>query len=93
MARVHSRHRSPVVAIVVTFVLTVTVTLGLGLACNPANAFAMVGTGIVLVLSTVYIVVNAAPQSGTSRRLIYPYVGTRRRCHRGRPGARRCASA
>jgi amino acid transporter len=49
-----------VVAIFVTFVLTVAVTLGLGLAYNPTNAFAMVGTGIVLVLVAVYIVVNAA---------------------------------
>ena len=36
------------------------VTLGLGLAYNPTNAFAMVGTGIVIVLVAVYIVVNAA---------------------------------
>ena len=60
LAQVHPRHRSPVVAIVVTFVVTVAVTLGLGLAYNPTNAFAMVGTGIVLVLVAVYIVVNAA---------------------------------
>jgi len=60
LAQVHSRHRSPVTAIVVTFVVTVAVTLGLGLAYNPTNAFAMVGTGIVLVLVAVYIVVNAA---------------------------------
>jgi amino acid transporter len=60
LAQVHPRHRSPVVAIVVTFVLTVAVTLGLGLAYNPVNAFAMVGTGIVLVLVAGYIIVNAA---------------------------------
>jgi amino acid transporter len=59
-ARVHSRHRSPVVAILFTFLVTVAVTLGLGLAYNPVNAFAMVGTGIVIVLVAVYIVVNAA---------------------------------
>ncbi len=59
-ARVHSRHRSPVVAIFFTFLVTVAVTLGLGLAYNPTNAFAMVGTGIVIVLVGVYIVVNAA---------------------------------
>jgi len=59
-ARVHSRHRSPVVAIFFTFLVTVAVTLGLGLAYNPTNAFAMVGTGIVIVLVAVYIVVNAA---------------------------------
>jgi amino acid transporter len=60
VARVHSRHRSPVVAIFITFLVTVAVTLGLGLAYNPTNAFAMVGTGIVIVLVAVYIVVNAA---------------------------------
>jgi amino acid transporter len=60
LARVHPRHRSPVVAIFATFGLTVAVTLGLGLAYNPTSAFAMVGTGIVIVLVAVYIVVNAA---------------------------------
>jgi amino acid transporter len=40
--------------------VTIAVTLGLGLGYNPVNAFAMVGTGIVLVLVAVYIVVNAA---------------------------------
>jgi amino acid transporter len=59
-ARVHLRHRSPVVAIFVTFLITVAVTLGLGLAYNPVNAYAMVGTGIVIVIVAVYIVVNAA---------------------------------
>jgi amino acid transporter len=60
LARVHPRFRSPVVAIFTTFLITVAVTLGLGLAYNPTNAFAMVGTGIVIVLVAVYIVVNAA---------------------------------
>ena len=59
-ARVLPRHRSPVVAIFVTFFITVAVTLGLGLAYNPTNAFAMVGTGIVIVIVAVYIVANAA---------------------------------
>jgi amino acid transporter len=60
LAFVHRRHRSPVVAILVTSVLTVAITLGLGLAYNPENAFSMVGTGIVIVLVAVYIVVNLA---------------------------------
>jgi len=59
-ARVLPRFRSPVVAIFATFLITVAVTLGLGLAYNPVNAFAMVGTGIVIVIVAVYIVVNAA---------------------------------
>ena len=60
MARVHPRHRSPVVAIFATFGMTVAITLGLGLAYNPTNAFAMVGTGIVIVIVAVYIVVDAS---------------------------------
>jgi amino acid transporter len=60
LAQVHPRHRSPVVAIFAIFGLTVAVMLGLGLAYNPTNAFAMVATGIVIVLVAVYIVVNAA---------------------------------
>jgi amino acid transporter len=89
LARVHLRHRSPVVAVFATFALTVAVTLGLGLAYNPTNAFAMVGTGIVIVLVAVYIVVNAAcigyfaspSRRGTGRRwnpllhLVIPLAG------------------
>ncbi len=60
LAFVHPRHRSPVVAIFVTSALTVAITLGLGLAYNPVAAFSMVGTGIVIVLVAVYIVVNLA---------------------------------
>jgi len=60
LARVHPRHRSPVLAIVISFVLTCAVTLGLGLAYNPVSAFAMTGTGIVIVLVAIYILMNAA---------------------------------
>jgi amino acid transporter len=60
LARVHPKHRSPVLAIVVSFVLTCAITLGLGLAYNPENAFAMTGTGIVIVLVAVYILMNIA---------------------------------
>jgi amino acid transporter len=60
LAVVHRRHRSPVVAIVTTFVLTVAITLGLGFAYNPQNAFAMTGTGIVIAQVSVYIVASAA---------------------------------
>ena len=60
LARVHPRHRSPVLAITVSFVLTVAVRLGLGLHYNPVNAFAMTVTGIVIVLIAVYILMNAA---------------------------------
>jgi amino acid transporter len=60
LARVHPRFRSPVLAIVLSFVLTVAVTLGLGLHYNPVNAFAMTATAIVIVLVLVYILMNAA---------------------------------
>ena len=59
-ARVHHRHASPFVAILVSFVVTVAVTLGLGLGYTPEVAFSMVGTGLVIVLAGIYIVMNAA---------------------------------
>jgi len=60
LARVHPRHRSPVLAIALSFILTCAITLGLGLAYNPVNAFAMTGTGIVIVLVAIYILMNLA---------------------------------
>jgi amino acid transporter len=60
LAVLNVKHRSPVVAIVVAFVVTVAVTLGLGLHYTPTVAFAMVGTGIVILLVAVYILMNAA---------------------------------
>jgi amino acid transporter len=57
---VHPRWRSPVVGIFVTFALTVAVLLGLGLHYNPINAFAMVATGLVIILVGAYILTNAA---------------------------------
>lgn len=60
LARVHPRHRSPVLAIVISFVTTAAITLGPGLAYTPVSAFAMTGTGIVIVLVAIYILMNAA---------------------------------
>jgi amino acid transporter len=60
LAHVHPKHRSPVLAIVISFVLTAAITLGLGLAYNPESAFSMTGTGIVIVLVAIYILMNAA---------------------------------
>jgi amino acid transporter len=60
LARVHPRHRSPVRAIVTSFVLTVAIMLGLGLGYDPVTAFGMLGTGIVIVLVAIYILMNAA---------------------------------
>jgi len=60
LAMLNVRHRSPVVAILIGFVVTVAVTLGLGLHYTPTVAFAMVGVGIVIPLVAVYILMNAA---------------------------------
>jgi amino acid transporter len=59
-ARVHLRHRSPYVAILVTSAVTLAVSFGLGFGYDPTTAFAMVGTAIVIILAAIYIVVNAA---------------------------------
>ncbi len=60
LAIVSPRHRSPVYSVLVAFVITVAVTLALGLKYTPTVAFAMVGTGLVIVLVAIYIVMNAA---------------------------------
>ncbi|HEY5357869.1 MAG TPA: APC family permease [Streptosporangiaceae bacterium] len=60
LAQVHPRHRSPVPAILIAFAVTVAVTLGLGLGYGPTSAFFMVGTGLVIVLAAIYILMNAA---------------------------------
>jgi len=58
LALVSARHRSPVNAIVLGTVITVVVTLALGLHYGPETAFAMVGTGLVIVLVAIYILMN-----------------------------------
>jgi amino acid transporter len=60
LARVHPKHKSPVTAILVAFVITVAVTLGLGLGYDPVTAFIMVATALVIVIVAVYILMNAA---------------------------------
>jgi amino acid transporter len=60
LARVHPKHRSPVVAILTAFVITVAVMLGLGLSYDPVTAFIMVATALVIVIVAVYILMNAA---------------------------------
>jgi len=60
LAQVHPRHRSPVTAILAAFAVTIAVTLGLGLGYGPTDAFFMVGTGIVIILAAIYILMNAA---------------------------------
>ena len=60
LARIATRHRSPYVAIVLVSVVTIAASLGLGFAYDPVTAFAMVGTGIVILLVANYIIANAA---------------------------------
>jgi amino acid transporter len=60
LAIVSLRHRSPVYSILVAFVITVAVTLALGLKYDPTVAFAMVGTGLMILIVAIYIVMNAA---------------------------------
>ncbi|MEN3310245.1 MAG: hypothetical protein V7603_6447 [Micromonosporaceae bacterium] len=60
LARVALRHRSPYVAILVVTAVTIAISLGLGFGYDPVTAFAMVGTGIVILLVANYIVANAA---------------------------------
>ncbi|MGH3153496.1 MAG: APC family permease, partial [Streptosporangiaceae bacterium] len=60
LAVVSPRHRSPVNSVLVAFVITIAVTLGLGLKYDPTVAFAMVGTGLVIVLVAIYIVMCAS---------------------------------
>jgi amino acid transporter len=60
LAQIHPRHRSPVTAILVGFVVTVAVTLGLGLGYDPTTAFFMVATALVIILAAIYILMNAA---------------------------------
>ena len=60
LGRVHPKHRSPVLAIVLSFALTLAVMLGLGFGYGPVEAFAMTGTGIVIVLVAIYILMNVA---------------------------------
>ena len=60
LAIVSPRHRSPIYSILVAFVITVAVTLALGLKYNPVTAFAMVGTGLVILIVAIYILMCAA---------------------------------
>jgi amino acid transporter len=57
---VSARHRSPVNAISLGTVISLAVMLGLGLHYGPIEAFAMVGTALVILIVAVYIVMNAA---------------------------------
>ncbi len=57
---VSARHRAPVNAIYLGAVISLAAMLGLGLHYGPTEAFAMVGTALVILLVAIYIVMNAA---------------------------------
>jgi amino acid transporter len=59
-AMVSHRHRSPLVALGITLAITLGVSLGLGLAYGPTEAFAMVATGLVILLVSTYVLTEAA---------------------------------
>ena len=59
-AKVNPQHRSPHWGILAAFIVSVAVALGLGLHFDPFVAFSMVGTGIVIILAAIYILVDAA---------------------------------
>jgi amino acid transporter len=60
LAHVNARHRSPVYSILTAFVITIVITLALGLKYTAPVAFAMTGTGIVILLVAIYILMNVA---------------------------------
>jgi amino acid transporter len=57
---VSEKHRAPVNAIALGTVISLAAMLGLGLHYGPTEAFAMVGTALVILLVAIYIVMNAA---------------------------------
>jgi amino acid transporter len=59
-AVVNHRHRSPVVALAVVLAVTLGVTFGLGFGYDPQTAFLMVGTGLTILLVSVYLITNVA---------------------------------
>ncbi|HKS99780.1 MAG TPA: APC family permease [Rugosimonospora sp.] len=60
LARVSTRHRSPVVAILLVSATTLAVACGLGFGYDPVTAFGIVATALVVLIVAVYIVTNLA---------------------------------
>ena len=81
LAQIHPRHHSPVTAILVGFVVTVggDPRASASATARP-RAFFMIGTGLVIILAAIYILMNAA------------CIGYFARQGRLRPGARTCSS-
>jgi amino acid transporter len=57
---VSAKHRAPINAIVLGTAISLAAMLGLGLHYGPTVAFSMVGTGLVIMLVAIYIVMNLA---------------------------------
>jgi amino acid transporter len=60
LARVSTRHRSPVLAILLVTAVTLGVSYGLGFGYDPATAFGVIATALVILMVANYIVVNIA---------------------------------
>ena len=58
LARLGLRHRAPYVSVLAVTAATIVVALTLGFAYDPVTAFAMTGTGIVILLVAIYIIAN-----------------------------------
>lgn len=59
-ARVSLRTRAPYVAVLVTGALALVISLALGAKYNPTSAFGIVGSALVIMLVSVYIIVDVA---------------------------------
>ncbi|MBO1330517.1 APC family permease [Streptomyces sp. VRA16 Mangrove soil] len=83
--RLHPVRRSPVVGVVLQFMVAVAAMLGLGFAYDPVTAFLLLATVIVTVIIGVYIITNVACASYFLRRaraelrpvrhLLFPLLG------------------
>ena len=60
LARINSRHRTPVVAVVVQVVLATTICLAVGLPLGPYNLFNMLGTTGTFAYIPIFILTNVA---------------------------------
>src|SRR3954452_11131360 len=60
LARLSTRHRSPIVAILMVTAATIAISFGLGFGFDPVTAFGIVATGLVILLVAAYIVTNLA---------------------------------
>ena len=60
LARLSTRHRSPIVAILLVTAATIAISFGLGFGYDPTTAFGIVATALVILIVAAYIVTNLA---------------------------------